>query len=184
MRSSGPEIAGPDTERTFAGDAVFLGGRFASVPMLVLHDDVAVTLVDGDGRAVNMRLPGTGLPRTHTDGVVDQYGGAPGTFGVFPVVDPTTCVGVRQERSIDRAEWVIGEISRDAVSPTATVSGDSAVHFNVGRRLMVDEDTLAEEIVFYGYADGQRAHPGDALRFATRFRQRPTLLMTAAVERP
>ena len=60
-------------ERAFAGDAVYLDGRFASVPMLITNDSTDVTVHDRDGRQARLRLPATSLSRVNTDGEVEAF---------------------------------------------------------------------------------------------------------------
>jgi hypothetical protein len=148
---------GSPTERAFAGDAVYLDGQFASVPMLVMTADASATLRDDRGEAMAFRLPRASLVRAHTDGRVDTFCALGDVPGIVPEPAPGSCTGVRHERETGRLEWIVGEIRGNAVVllARAQVATSSDIRFNEGRRLMVDERTLVEEIVFEGYSDGE-----------------------------
>jgi hypothetical protein len=152
--SAVPEIR---TDRVYAGDALYLDGRFASAPMLVMSDGVAIRLKTDEGGTIDFRLPAARLTRALTDGRVEHYCADAELPGALPAPETGLCVGVRHDRSTGRTDWIVASLTdASAVAfAEAPVRPDTGMRFHEGRRLLVDRHTLVEEIVFDGYADGE-----------------------------
>jgi hypothetical protein len=150
-------VASSRADRVYAGDALYLDGRFASAPMLVMSEGIETRLAAEDGETVELRLPPARLTRLHTDGRVEHYCADAGLAGATPVPAADVCVGVRHDRATGRVEWIVADVSPAdvMVAALAPVGPEAGVRFHEGRRLLVDRQTLVEEIVFDGYADGE-----------------------------
>jgi hypothetical protein len=150
-------VAPTRTDRVYAGDALYLDGRFASAPMLVMSDGIEIRLRTEEGRAIDFRLPPARLTRAFTDGRVEHYCADAGLPDASPAPEAGLCVGVRHERSTGRTDWVVANIAGPSAVAVAEapVRPDAGIRFHEGRRLLVDRHTLVEEIVFDGYADGE-----------------------------
>jgi hypothetical protein len=145
------------TERVYVGDALYLDGRFASAPMLVMTEGFETRLAAVDGSSLDFRLPAARLTRAHTDGRVEHYCADPGLADTLPPPGPEVCVGVRHDRGTGEVEWVVAALEDGAVRPRASgpVPQASGIRFREGRRLIIDQSTLVEEIVFDGFEDGE-----------------------------
>lgn len=145
------------TERVFAGDAVYVDGRFASAPVLMMSAGFEARLAGQDGTPVEFRLPPLQLGRARTDGRTEHYCADVGAVGVRPSPEPGLCVGVRHDRESGQSDWVVATLADDGVltAASAPVSPEAGVRFSEGRRVTVDRRTLVEEIVFEGYDDGE-----------------------------